>query len=407
VPPFLHQAPICLMPQRLPHCQRLLYAHARHGNPCQEGPWGTVHICLMRFLLFQSHSNHVCTIHPDQDSVATIIDDDGSDVIDWATSSEDEDNIHVSDYRMSHLHLKCIVHGSNHCTVVVNTFLDNGTYLVLINPNLVHQLKLKVCKLPQPESFGAALQTSQLHKTRATKFVYLHISTMDNVWTSKKVITLILPSLNMPVLLGLPFLAKNKLVIDHDHRTCFVWGTNIDLLQLRTPLSHQNSNSALSASSDLIVIVEPNVTAPSESIATTKLKVLVELSRWYHHCHQTSHETAPNATIIQHAINAIIAKLELDDNLRKLEANLRQEFKHIFKPIPHVDQLPMDVIARIKLKDSVKTITTCSYASPKKYQEAWSILIQHHLDAGRIRPSASPFASPAFLTPKTDPTVLP
>ena len=34
-------------------------------------------------------------------------------------------------------------------------------------------------------------------------------------------------------------------------------------------------------------------------------------------------------------------------------------------------------------------------------------MIQQHLNAGRIRPSNSPHASPAFLVPKTDPVVLP
>jgi len=45
--------------------------------------------------------------------------------------------------------------------------------------------------------------------------------------------------------------------------------------------------------------------------------------------------------------------------------------------------------------------------SPRKYHEVWTTLIQQHLDAGRIQPSNSQHASPAFLVPKTDPTVLP
>ena len=97
----------------------------------------------------------------------------------------------------------------------------------------------------------------------------------------------------------------------------------------------------------------------------------------------------------------------VSEKMRVIEADLHVEFKHIFEPIPHIDKLPTDILARIKLKDSSKTIMTRSYASPKKYKEAWGILIQYHLDAGRIRPSSSPFASPAFLTLKTDPTVLP
>lgn len=298
---------------------------------------------------------------PEGNTVAAVINGNDSDIVNWATSSEDDEDAYVSDYRASHLHLKCLVHGSSHRTIVVNTFLDNGAYIVLIHPNLVRQLKLKIRKLPKPETFGAALHSSHSQKTCATEFVYLRISTMNGTWTSKKVIALISPSLHMPVLLGLPFLAKNKLVIDHDRRTCFVRGTNIDLL-----------------SSDTVPLQSNKLSIEKVNTATT-----------------------------QHLINTVIAKLELDDRLQKLEANLRIEFKHIFEPIPHADNLPTDVVARIKLKDPSKTITTRSYASPKKYKEAWAILIQRHLDAGRIRPSSSPFASPAFLTPKTDPTVLP
>jgi hypothetical protein len=79
----------------------------------------------------------------------------------------------------------------------------------------------------------------------------------------------------------------------------------------------------------------------------------------------------------------------------------------VFNPIPHVDQLPTDVYCRIKLKDVSKTITTCTYTSPQKFKEAWATLIQQHLDAGRIQPSNSAHASPAFLVPKSDTTVLP
>src|SRR3984885_10361784 len=58
-------------------------------------------------------------------------------------------------------------------------------------------------------------------------------------------------------------------------------------------------------------------------------------------------------------------------------------------------------------RTSKKTVQTRSYSTPRKYKEAWSTLIQQHLDTGRIRPSNSAHASPAFLVPKTDPVVLP
>jgi hypothetical protein len=66
-----------------------------------------------------------------------------------------------------------------------------------------------------------------------------------------------------------------------------------------------------------------------------------------------------------------------------------------------------DVVAEIHIKNAEKTIKSRSYPSPRKYKEAWQILIQQHLDAGRIRPSSSPCASPAFIVPKANPNVLP
>ena len=83
------------------------------------------------------------------------------------------------------------------------------------------------------------------------------------------------------------------------------------------------------------------------------------------------------------------------------------DYCDIFKEIPHLDELPTDVYCRIHLKDASQTIKTCSYSTPRKYRDAWQILIKQHLDAGRIRPSNLAHASPAFLVPKTDLSVLP
>ena len=75
--------------------------------------------------------------------------------------------------------------------------------------------------------------------------------------------------------------------------------------------------------------------------------------------------------------------------------------------MPHFDELPTDVEAHIHLIDPDKPIKTCSYPCPRKFKDTWGTLIQQHLDAGIIRPSSSCFASPAFIIPKANPTVLP
>jgi hypothetical protein len=102
-----------------------------------------------------------------------------------------------------------------------------------------------------------------------------------------------------------------------------------------------------------------------------------------------------------------IEVLALKEKYGSLERDFLSEFKDVFEPLHHVDKLPWNVTARIKLKNAEQTIKTRTYACPQKFREAWQTLIQQHLDAGRIRPSSSPHASPAFIIPKSDPSVLP
>jgi hypothetical protein len=89
------------------------------------------------------------------------------------------------------------------------------------------------------------------------------------------------------------------------------------------------------------------------------------------------------------------------------ESELLAEFRDVFEPLPHVDKLPTNVTAQIKIKDAEQMIKTRTYCCPQKFWDAWQTLIQQHLDAGHIQPSSLPHASPAFIIPKSDPSVLP
>lgn len=86
---------------------------------------------------------------------------------------------------------------------------------------------------------------------------------------------------------------------------------------------------------------------------------------------------------------------------------MKTEFKEVFEPIPHIKELPTNIYTSIQLKNTEKTIKLCSYPSLRKYKEAWGILIQQHLNTGRIQPSSSPNAPPTFIVPKANPNVLP
>ena len=77
-----------------------------------------------------------------------------------------------------------------------------------------------------------------------------------------------------------------------------------------------------------------------------------------------------------------LEELTTQDQLKCMGREIFDKYKHVFEPIPHVDELPTDVYCRIQLKDASKMIATRSYSSPHKYREAWQTLLQHHEDAG-------------------------
>lgn len=115
------------------------------------------------------------------------------------------------------------------------------------------------------------------------------------------------------------------------------------------------------------------------------------------------------------SLDDIIASVrERIEDLAQLErfaredAAMKEKFADRFPDdIPHLNHLPTDVYHRIRLKDPNVIIARRKYDCPKKYYEVWKELLQEHLDAGRLRPSSSPYASPAFLVPKSDPTAKP
>ena len=80
-------------------------------------------------------------------------------------------------------------------------------------------------------------------------------------------------------------------------------------------------------------------------------------------------------------VNAHVKTLTHLAGLMHHEDQLKVEFWEIFEPIPHVDLLPTDVKARVKLKNAEQSIKTQTYQCPCKFHEVWGI-IQKHLDAG-------------------------
>ena len=63
------------------------------------------------------------------------------------------------------------------------------------------------------------------------------------------------------------------------------------------------------------------------------------------------------------AIKDTITALASKQRLLDLESSIKNDFKPLFQPIPHVNELPTDVTAKINLKKAYNTINTVAPAN--------------------------------------------
>ena len=229
--------------------------------------------------------------------------------------------------------------------------IDSGPHMIFIRPDLVEKLDLHAFRLSTPENISVAINTKQ--PAPLTHYVHITVSSYDGRFKSKALNAVIAPGLCMPIILGLPFLVNHKIVCDYANRECLVTIENKKYNLLAQPIQCQFSRDTLVA------------------------------------------------------IHDHIKDLTLEQELAHQEAKLRKEFAQVFKPIPHVNKLPICPQAHIRLKDPETQLKSHNYPCPCKWKDVWHQLLQQHLDAGRIRPSSTPAGSRAFIIPKADPNAPP
>ena len=321
-----------------------------------------------------------------------------SSIIGNGSFSEGDISVSLPLLRSEHFMWKCSVEGPNvDFPLTVSTLIDNGAHVVLIRPEVVQKLGLHIHQLAQPECIDVAIDSSNKEKKgrELSEFVFLSVSSLDQSFHAKPVRALLTPGLCMPVILGLPWLENNKIVCDHADRSCYVKSSGYNLLhppKISPPPPPKPK---------LKVQLKEN-----RELKKRALKELVSVVKEKWLPRRTKDEDVKEIDVVA-LIRNRIATIAIFQDMEQREQKLKDEFRTVFEPIPHIDELPTDVLARIKLKEAERTIRSHTYPSPRKYAEAWSILIQEHLHAGRIQPSASSFASPAFLIPKSDPSALP
>jgi len=300
----------------------------------------------------------------------------------------------VAPLQTPHLRWECLVNGpAVSSPLTVSALIDHGSSLVLIGEELVKRLGLRRRKLAKSIPVSLALSQDK-DSFLFTHYVKLSCTSLDNVYTSRNVRAIIAPNLCTPLLLGGPFLQHNRIVVDHELRTCIVKETNYDLLQ---PLRRDAPPPRrVSPSGPKLFWMKQDVVSELKTVLP-ELKNIVD-----NECEQV------RGTDVLAAIQSRIDGICYQEQLKDLDAKYKSSFADRFpSDIPHNDTMPSDVLFRINLKDANKIVQQRSYDCPKKYRDAWKTLLDSHVESGRLRHSDSEWSSPSFIIPKPDPTVLP
>ena len=194
-------------------------------------------------------------------------------------------------------------------------------------------------------------------------YIKFSVTSLDNAWTSKPIFAIIAPGLCLPLILGLPFLVKNNIIIDHADRTAVVKVSSYNLLN-----------------PPIIKLPGPPPPKLREHIKQTKKikkKVLSELLTLCNDCIKNG--TLPFEDIKEvdyiGAIRNAIEKLSAEEHLIKLGIKVKSDFPDIFEPVPHANLLPSNYLTCIKLKDTEKQIKTTlilALGNSRKISKLWS-----------------------------------
>ncbi|KAF8218796.1 hypothetical protein L208DRAFT_1347147, partial [Tricholoma matsutake] len=287
---------------------------------------------------------------------ASIFEDEasneGSD--EYMDANETKEYVHPSLSLPSHLYWMCCVNAPATCAPTpIKALIDHGSPPVLISSELAEILCLTPRLLFKPISVSGAFSKEDSNICMPlilTQYCRLLVQLTDAIWKSHAVNAIIVPNLHTDLILGLDLLVKNKIVVD----------------------AHLCSAIAKESGYDLLNPPDP------------KRPDLIG------------------------AIKTRIKQLAGEAMLQKWDRKLKETFAdHFPNNIPHVKDLPRDVFHYIKLLPGAPISVAHAYACPCKYHAGWKALIKQHKAAGCMRPSFSPYASPSFIIPKADPTILP
>ncbi|KAJ7718298.1 hypothetical protein DFH07DRAFT_784980 [Mycena maculata] len=234
-----------------------------------------------------------------------------------------------------HLLWSCLIDGhKSPFPVNIQALIDNGAHLVIINEALVNDLNLPTYKLHRPESVSLALSDSSTPtSTLLTRYVKLQLHSLDQAWTSTSVRALVAPDLCAPIILGLPWLQKNHIVIDHNARTVVDKRSLFDLMNPPEPKTAPAPRPKLRE--------RLRETDREHKTMLKELNAVCDSRRQHMENNKLFEEVKPVDVIA--AVREHVEILAHWDELNKRAEDLKTGYKKIFEPMPHTDDLPTDV----------------------------------------------------------------
>ncbi|KAG9223840.1 hypothetical protein CCMSSC00406_0007702 [Pleurotus cornucopiae] len=291
----------------------------------------------------------------------------------------------------------------------VNGLVDNGSAVVLIRSDLADAFGLTRLKAKKPFVCSAAF--SGVGKDLSLdEFVHIRPFSQDGLFRSKPLRAFVSPSLVADTILGLPFLRANGFVIDHRSNTCISKMdncTSYDLFSSSTVPSQSASPWRLThtRASDVRLARRKAHSDHKEFLSGAEFRVALRQRRM----HRLSRPLQGNSVVaaIKDRLEDVSAQKTFQDQLLRMDAEMKKKFGDLFEDLPPVHRLPDQVYHKFRLKDANKVVNKRGYTCPRKICDAWKILLDEALASGKLRPSDSEYASPAFLVPKSDPNALP
>ena len=260
----------------------------------------------------------------------------------------------------------------------VPAMLDIGCPSIVISSALANELGLRRYPLPPEEDNLSSLSETPLS---CKEYVKMELSSGNGSWKSTVFRAKVNTGLPVPIILGMPFLSTHHIVIDPHSRTAKDKRTGYDLLNPKIPEREWAPERVVSPPTP------PKTRQPTRTLENTSEPALAGYLL-----------PAP----IMAAVRERIETISFQERLAKKEIEMRQKNADRF-PLRLPDttsEVPDHIYHRIRLKDPNQIVKGRGYSAPKKYHDSWKKLLDEHLRAGRIRPSSSEHASPAFCVPK-------